>query len=75
MRHVYVYVYVCVCVQDNRTAYVRAKVRDEYERARDARGEALEAALALGRAQLDNIEASAKHLTKVFADERVHARV
>ena len=29
----------------------------------------------LAAAQVDNVEATAKHLTKVFADERVHARV
>ena len=32
-------------------------------------------ALRLAAAQVDNVEATAKHLTKVFADERVHARV
>jgi len=56
-------------------AYVRAKARVEFERHRDAEGEALEAALRLGEAQRDNVASQAEHLTRVFADERVHARV
>ena len=61
--------------QDNRTAYVRAKARAEYEKHASAEGETLEEALRLAAAQVDNVEASAAHLTKVFSDERVHARV
>ena len=38
-------------------------------------GEAAAAALRLGAAQLDNVQELAAHLTKVFSDERVHARV
>lgn len=61
--------------QENRTAYVRAKTRAEFERHRGAEGEALEAALRLGETQRDNVASQAEHLTRVFADERVHARV
>ena len=56
-------------------AYVRAKVRAEYEKNAALAGEEAEEALRLAAAQVDNVEATAKHLTKVFADERVHARV
>jgi hypothetical protein len=62
-------------VQTNRTAYVRAKVRAEFDANRALDGEEAAAALRLGGAQLDNVKALAAHLTKVFADERVHARV
>ena len=56
---------------------MRAKVRAEYEKNAALAGEEAEEALRLAAAQVDkdNVEATAKHLTKVFADERVHARV
>ena len=54
---------------------MRAKVRAEYEKNAALTGEEAEEALRLAAAQVDNVEATAKHLTKVFADERVHARV
>ncbi|CEF97626.1 Complex 1 LYR protein [Ostreococcus tauri] len=59
----------------NRGAYVRAKTRAEFEKNASVEGDALEEALRLGEAQVENARASAEHLTKVFADERVHARV
>lgn len=54
---------------------MRAKVRDGYEATRGADADAAEKAYRLGAAQLDNVEATARHLTEVFKDERVHARV
>lgn len=54
---------------------MRAKTRAEFEKNASVEGDALEEALRLGEAQVENARASAEHLTKVFADERVHARV
>jgi len=56
-------------------AYVRAKVRAEFEAKRDVGAADAEEARRLGQAQLDNVRALAEHLTRVFSDERVHARV
>jgi|TARA_B110000977_G_scaffold159688_2_gene203703 hypothetical protein len=60
----------------NRAAFVRAKVRAEYELHRlESDGERLDFLLKVGETQLENIVEQAEHLTKTFADPQVHSRV
>ena len=61
---------------ENRVLYVRAKVRREFEAHRDERNhEKIAFLVSLGETQLDQVRAHAEHLTKVFSDPGVHARV
>lgn len=57
-------------------SYVRAKVRAEYETHRlETDPERLQFLLDLADTQLDQVREQATHLTSVFSDPRVHARV
>lgn len=60
---------------ENRTGYVRAKVRREYETHRlEADPEKVTFLLRLAEAQLDQVREQARHLAEVFSDPGVHAR-
>ena len=60
---------------DNRVAFIRSKVRHEYdESAGEEDPERVGFLLALAETQLEQVREQARHLTAVFADERVHAR-
>ena len=62
-------------VQDNRTSYVRAKVRHEYDaHALEADPTKVTFLLRLAETQLDQVREQASHLAKVFSDPGVHAR-
>ena len=61
---------------ENRVLFVRALVRREFEAHRDERDpETVAFLVSLGETQLDQVRAHAEHLTKVFSDPGVHARV
>jgi succinate dehydrogenase assembly factor 1 len=62
-------------IQENRTGYVRAKVRREYETHRlEADPEKVTFLLRLAETQLDQVREQARHLAEVFSDPGVHAR-
>ena len=62
-------------IQDNRTSYVRAKVRHEYDaHALEADPTKVTFLLRLAETQLDQVREQASHLAKVFSDPGVHAR-
>ena len=59
----------------NRTAFVRAKVRHEYEAHRgEPEPDRVRFLLRVGETQLDNIKSQAEHLSALFADPNLHAR-
>mmetsp|Transcript_10002 Transcript_10002/g.24656 ORF Transcript_10002/g.24656 Transcript_10002/m.24656 type:complete len:85 (+) Transcript_10002:21-275(+) len=61
---------------ENRVAYVRRKVRVEYDIHRaEADPERVQFLLALAETQLDSVREQAAHLTTVFSDPGVHSRV
>ena len=61
--------------QENRTGYVRAKVRREYDTHRlEADPEKVTFLLRLAETQLDQVRGQARHLAEVFSDPGVHAR-
>ena len=61
-------------MQDNRTSYVRAKVRHEYDaHALEADPTKVTFLLRLAETQLDQVREQASHLAKVFSDPGVHA--
>ena len=60
----------------NRAAFVARKVRDGFEaNRRETDPERVAFLVALGETHLDQIRAQVEHLTAVFADPGVHARV
>ena len=60
----------------NRAAFVRAKVRIEYEAHRgETECARVVFLLRVGETQLENIKSQAAHLTDLFADPRLHSRV
>ena len=62
-------------MQDNRTSYVRAKVRHEYDaHALEADPTKVTFLLRLAETQLDQVREQASHLAKVFSDPGVHVR-
>ena len=59
----------------NRAAFVRAKVRHEYEAHRgEPEPDRVRFLLRVGETQLDNIKSQAEHLSALFADPNLHAR-
>ena len=59
----------------NRAAFVRAKVRHEYEAHRgDLEPDRVRFLLRVGETQLDNIKSQARHLSALFADPNLHSR-
>ena len=59
----------------NRAAFVRAKVRDEYEAHRgEPDVDRVRFLLRVGETQLENIKSQAEHLSALFADPNLHAR-
>jgi len=57
----------------NRVAFIRAKLRYDYEQNRAEAGEELQQALQLGYTHLDNVLSMGTHLTEVWNDPRNHA--